>query len=77
MQIRSRLEDASIIKELTTENGGIIIDNTLKTIKLVISATDTAGFIFQTGVYSIELVNGTTVTPFASGTVTLVKEVTR
>lgn len=77
MQIRSKLEDTTIIKELTTENGGIVIDNTTKTITLTISATDTSAFTFASAVYSIELVNGTVVTPFAGGTMTLVKEVTR
>lgn len=77
MQIRAKLEDAVVIKELTTENGLIVIDNTLKTITLNISATDTAAFTFQTAVYSLELVNGEVVTPFANGTMTLVREVTR
>lgn len=77
MQIRQKLEDTTIIKELTTENGGIVINNTTKTITLNISATDTAAFSFQTAVYSLELVSGAVVTPFAGGTMTLVKEVTR
>lgn len=77
MQIRAKLEDAAVIKELTTENGGIVINNTTKTIDLTISATDTAAFAFQTAVYSIELVSGSVVTPFAGGTMMLVKEVTR
>lgn len=77
MQIRARLEDATVIKELTTENSGIVINNTTKTIQLNISATDTAAFSFQTAVYSLELVNGSVVTPFAGGSLTLIKEVTR
>lgn len=77
MQIRQKLEDTTVIKELTTENGGIVINNTTKTIALNISATDTAAFSFQTAVYSLELVNGAVVTSFAGGTLTLVKEVTR
>ncbi len=77
MQIRAKLEDTVVIKELTTENGLIAINNTTKTITLNISATDTAAFSFQTAVYSLELVNGAVVTPFANGTMTLVREVTR
>lgn len=77
MQIRQKLEDTTVIKELTTENGGIVVDNTTKTINLTISATDTALFNFQSAVYSLELVSGSVVTPFANGTVSLVKEVTR
>lgn len=77
MQIRPKLEDTTIIKELTTENGGIVIDNSAKTIQLVISATDTAGFTFNSAVYSLELVVASTVIPFAAGSVSLTKEVTR
>lgn len=77
MQIRQKLEDTTVIKELTTENSGIILNNTNKTINLNINAADTAAFTFQTAVYSLELVNGILVLPFATGTLTLVKEVTR
>ena len=78
MQLRAKLADTEVIHELTTENGGIIINNTTKTIGLSIPATTTAAFDFQTAVYSLELISaGNQVTPFASGTITLVKEVTR
>lgn len=78
MQIRQKLEDAAFIKELTTSNGGIIIDNTAKTIQLYISATDTAQMSFQSGVYSLELVSsGGEVTQLIAGNISLVREVTR
>lgn len=78
MQIRQKLEDVNFIKELTTANGGVIINNTTKTIQLYISATDTAALSFQIAVYSLELVNGTgDVTQLISGNISLVKEVTR
>ena len=78
MQIRQKLDDAAFIKELTTSNGGIIIDNTTKTIQLYISATDTAALSFQTGVYSLELVSsGGEVTQLIAGNISLVREVTR
>ncbi|HEY9704128.1 MAG TPA: hypothetical protein V6C58_16880 [Allocoleopsis sp.] len=77
MQIREKQSSTSIIKELTTENGGISIDNTNKTITILISATDTAAFTFKTAVYSMELINGATVTPFIFGDLTLVTEITR
>jgi len=77
MQIRGKLEDTDVIKELTTENGGISINNTNKTITITISATDTAAMTFSQAVYSLELVNGSIVTPFINGSLTLVKEVTR
>ena len=77
MQIRGKLTDAEYILELTTENGGIIIDNTAKTISVVITAAQTALLSFASAVYSMELVNGTEVTPFLTGGLSLEKEVTR
>lgn len=77
MQIRQKLDDPTVIKELTSANGGIVVDNTTKTIQLLISATDTAAFTFQSAVYSLEIVNGTEITQLVNGTLTLVKEVTR
>lgn len=78
MQIREKVDSTTIIKELTTENNGIVIDATNKKINIVISATDTAAFTFGSAVYSLELVSSTNVVvPFVNGVLTLVKEVTR
>ena len=77
MQIREKLGSTTIIKELTTENGGITLDNANKTITINISATDTAAFTFKQAVYSMELVNGSTVTPFLTGSLSLENEITR
>lgn len=77
MQIRPKLESSTIIHELTTENSGITIDNTNKTIGLNIAATTTDDFDFVSAVYSLEMVKPNLVVPFLTGTVGLVKEVTR
>lgn len=78
MQVRSKITSPDIILELTTENSGIVIDNVNKTIKLNISAVDTAALNFTTAVYSLEMVSsGGQVTSFVGGNLTLVKEVTR
>ena len=78
MQIREKITDVTPILELTTENNGIVINNTAKTITVTISATITAAFTFNSAVYSLELVSGGgQVTPFVSGNLALVKEVTR
>ncbi len=78
MQIREKLDSTEVIKELTTENGGIVLDTADYKINLTISATDTASFTFSSAVYSLELVSSTNVVyPFVNGTLTLVKEVTR
>lgn len=78
MQVRSKIDSAAVLVELTTENSYITISNINKTITLTIPATVTSGFTFSTAVYSLELVSsGGQVTPFCEGTITLVKEVTR
>ncbi len=77
MHLREKLESAATILELTTENGGIIVNNTDKTITIFISATATAALNFTTAVYSLELVKSGDVTPFIAGSISLVKEVTR
>lgn len=78
MQLRSKIDDVLPIFEMTTQDGGIVIDEANYKITLNISAIDTALFTFSTAVYSLELVSLTdVVTPFINGTITLVKEVTR
>lgn len=78
MQIRLKVTDELPTDELTTENGGIILDNTLKTITLNRSAGTTAAYTFNTAIYSLEMVSaGGQVTPLVNGTLTLIKEVTR
>lgn len=78
MQLRAKIDDPIVIQELTTQNGYIILDDIAKTITLNIPATITAGYNFSSAVYSLEIVSsGGQVTPFANGTITLVKEVTR
>jgi hypothetical protein len=79
MQIREKLTSTTVIHELTTENSGIVFDNTYKTITLNIPDSATEDFNFTTAVYLLELVNSVTgeVYPFARGSVSLEREVTR
>jgi repressor of nif and glnA expression len=78
MQIRSDIDSQTVLAELTTANGGIVLDNTAKTITLTIPATVTAAFTFTTAVYDLELISsGLQVTQFCGGILTLYKEVTR
>lgn len=79
MQIREKLTSPTFVHELTTENGGIIFNTTYKTITLFIDDTITTGFNFSSGIYLLEFENtisGET-TPFAKGSVSLEREVTR
>lgn len=77
MQIREKLTSTEVIKELTTEAGGIVLDNENKTITITISAADTTAFVFKSAVYSLELVAQDVVLPFIYGNLTLEAEVTR
>lgn len=77
MQLREKLTSDTVIYTLTTENGGVVFDNTLKTITLFIPDSITATFNFSSAVYGLELIHNSEVIPFAGGTVTLQREVTR
>lgn len=79
MQIRESVDSTTVIHTATTENGGIVLDDTtFKTITLTIPASATQDFTFETAVYSVELyTTGGVVVPFLAGNLTLVPEVTR
>jgi hypothetical protein len=76
MQLREKVDSSTVITELTTANNGVIIGAD-KTIVLTVPATVTATLNFTTAVYSLELLKSTEVITFATGNITLVKEVTR
>lgn len=62
---------------LTTVNSRILLDDTYKTITLFISATDTAALDFSSGVYDLELVDGSgIVTQLLAGNIYVTNEVT-
>jgi len=77
MQIRPTLTSSTVIDTYTTVSGNILIDNTLKTITILVPATTTASYTFPTAVYSLELEVAGTVYQLITGTITLVQEVTR
>ena len=78
MQIRETLESETVIAELTTSNGRIIIDPINYTISMNLPASLTRTFEFDSAVYSMELTdNQSLVYQFLNGSISLVKEVTR
>jgi hypothetical protein len=78
MQIRKKLKDTDVILELTTSNGGLVLDNTTKTITINITAEQTRLLNFSAAVYDLELVDSLgTVNRFAQGNLILSQEVTR
>lgn len=77
MQIRRKLSDETVVLELNTSNGGIILDAVNSTITIYVTAAQTEQLGFSTGVYSLEMVNGSEVTQLIAGNISLVLEVTR
>lgn len=67
----------TVLMSLTTENSRILVDNTAKTISLLVSAEDTADITWSEGVYDLEMVDGSgVVTPLLSGNIFVTNEVT-
>jgi hypothetical protein len=77
MQIRPKVGSDIVLLELTTENGMININDANKIITITIPATTTELLTFKSAVYSMEIVNGSVVTPFIYGNITLDTEITR
>lgn len=78
LQIRKTVASSTVELQLTTANGGIIIDNIDKTIRVKMTSQQTSALDFITAVYSLELtdLDGNSLT-FVTGNLTLVKEVVR
>lgn len=78
MQIRETIESEDVIADLTTENGGIIIEDEVGQFTIYIAAEETEKFQFESAVYDLELVSPDgDVTRILAGDVTLSTEVTR
>ena len=78
MQVRQSVDAPTILLDLTTENGGIVLGGADGTVQLVQTAEQTAALTWTRGVYDIELVRGDGyVTRFMQGAIATYKEVTR
>lgn len=77
MQVRSKVTSADVLLELTTENGGIILDPSLGTITINATALQTQNLTFSSAVYSLEMVKAGEVLELITGNIILNKEVTR
>ena len=78
MQIRSDIDSETVLLELTTENGGIVLGGAAGTLQIIIAAEQSAGFAWDSGVYDLEIVfaDGRVVRRL-SGSVLISPEVTR
>lgn len=80
MQIRSKPESKAVILELSTTNGRIILNESTGSIRLFISASDTATLsVCDKAVYDLELYDSgsSTTTRILQGNVIISPEVTR
>ena len=78
MHIRSKPESKALILELSTTNGRIVLNETTGSIKLFISASDTASLsVCDKAVYDLELTTGSVTTRILQGNVIISPEVTR
>lgn len=77
MQARAAIDSASTIFSATTENGYIVLGGALGTISVTIPAAVTEEITESSGVYDLELVNGSVVTRIIEGIVIFSAEVTR
>ena len=76
MKARPSKASDTVLLDMTTGNGKIIIDGTY--IRLLLTASDTAALTFATAVYDLELVSGDGIVyRVIEGILTLNKEVTR
>lgn len=77
MQIRAKVGSETVLLNLTTENGGIIMDTYLGTITILATPAQTELLTFSSAVYSLEMIKAGEVFQLLAGNLTLIKEVTR
>jgi hypothetical protein len=77
MQIRKKTNSTDKIVDLTTENGGIVLGGVDGTVAVTIAASVTAAIVERSGVYDLELVQGTYVRNILGGAVEFIEEVTK
>jgi hypothetical protein len=70
MRVRDRVGGTSLL-DLTSGNGDIALDNTLKTITITATAAQTAGLDFDSAVYEVVLTANGVVTQIVEGAVAL------
>lgn len=76
MSIRDKVGSVELLR-LDTTNGRIILDNTAKTVTLLVDASTTAALTFTKGVFDLEMVSGSGVVDLlTSGAIIISPEVT-
>jgi hypothetical protein len=78
MQVRATAESATVLIELTTGDGRIVLGGAAGTITLTIAAADTAALTAGRALYDLELISGSgIVTRLIQGVCTISRNITR
>lgn len=77
MQIREKISSSAFILELTTDNGGIILDNVNKYISVVITKEQIATIAERTAVYDLQIGPSESQTVLFGGSIKFRDRVTR
>lgn len=78
MHVRADLENPTVLLDLNTENGGILLGGASGSVEIVIAAAQTEGITWSDAVYDLEIVfPGGRVRRLLKGTVEIYPEVTR
>ena len=78
MHIRSSIASPTVLKELTTESGGIVLGGVLGSIEIVMTNAETSAITWPSGLYDLELVSPSgKVRRHYYGSVSVSPEVTR
>jgi hypothetical protein len=77
MHVRETHESSDTLIELSSPSDGITLGGANGTIDVLIDASETAALTPGTGVYDLELVNGSVVHRIIEGAVVITPEVTR
>lgn len=78
MQVRSEVESAEVLLELSTTNNRIILGGANGTVDLDVCDEDTAAITWDSGVWDLEIAHPDgTVTRLAQGSISVSPEVTR
>lgn len=56
MQIRTSIDEPAFVVELTTENGGLVVDAGGALVTIIMSSSATKNYAFERGVYDLALI---------------------
>lgn len=77
MQVRPSISSSTVLIDMTTENGKIVLGGTVGTIRLIFDAAETLALTANAGVYDLFLETNDVSYKLLKGTVSFIDAVTR